>query len=458
MPATPFSPTSSAMTSSDDLRRGPSESGAGLPPPPHLANYSPVVPGGSLMIAWQLKGKRVLIVGGGEVASGRLKHVLDASCEDIVLISPSKGLHPEVRYRIYDDPYASKRITYKDREFHLPVAADTSTSTAEPVADSASAMASAEGSPSQDEPISLVSSTTSLISHSEAQPTTTIVHSEPSSASFSPVIPASEPEHPIPTLPPISQITGEATQEEDDDDDLANIDLVLTALDSPTVSSQITTLCAARKIPINAADLPPLCNFFFGSQIRDGALQIMVSTNGAAPKLANIIRTRIESYVLDELVPPESHSAESGGERRRGGIGKVIENVGALRERLRTRTQNVIGGSVGRQRMRWMIAVCETYSFAQLALLSEDEAIMDRLLDQGWEHFDYDSKGGKRVPIVPPFASIAGPQRALRAVVKDTKARTGGGLFSVESATGLVVGMGLGAGIAIGISHWLSRQ
>lgn len=33
--------------------------------------YPRICPGGGLLIAWQLKGKKVLIVGGGPVAAGK---------------------------------------------------------------------------------------------------------------------------------------------------------------------------------------------------------------------------------------------------------------------------------------------------------------------------------------------------------------------------------------------------
>lgn len=34
------------------------------------ADYPEIVPGGGLILAWQLKGKKVLLVGGGVVAAG----------------------------------------------------------------------------------------------------------------------------------------------------------------------------------------------------------------------------------------------------------------------------------------------------------------------------------------------------------------------------------------------------
>ena len=61
----------------------------------------------------------MLIVGGGEVASTRLAKVLEADA-DVTLVAPSESLHPEVRYRIFSDPFTSNKITYHDRAFKFP--------------------------------------------------------------------------------------------------------------------------------------------------------------------------------------------------------------------------------------------------------------------------------------------------------------------------------------------------
>jgi precorrin-2 dehydrogenase/sirohydrochlorin ferrochelatase len=218
--------------------------------------------GGSLLVAWQLKDKNVLIVGGGEVASGRIESILTADA-NIVLISPSEGLNPRTKRFIEQ---RKDRITYHDRLF--------------------------------------------------------------------------------------SGI-----------EDLADIDMVLTAIDEVEVSRAICTLCREARIPVNVADIPPSCDFYFGSQIRDGPLQIMISTNGQSPKLANIIRRSIE-----ESLPKNA--------------GEAISKVGSLRSKLKERAPGV-GGDVGRKRMRWMVDVCTSWEMEELALL--DDELINKLLDDGWE-------------------------------------------------------------------------
>ncbi|KAK7693172.1 hypothetical protein QCA50_002738 [Cerrena zonata] len=216
---------------------------------------------GSLLLAWQLKGKNVLIVGGGDVASGRIESVLVADAH-ITLISPSNGLHPLTKHFID----ATDRIAYHDRAFAGP-------------------------------------------------------------------------------------------------SDLEGMDMVLTAIDDVEESRRICALCRERKIPINVADIPPSCDFYFGSQIRSGPLQIMISTNGQSPKLANLIRKRIEKCLPDHA-------------------GEAIEKVGELRTKLRERAPGV-GGELGKKRMRWMVDVCTSWDLEDLALLNDE--MMNKLLDNGWE-------------------------------------------------------------------------
>jgi len=180
------------------------------------------------MLAWQVKNKNVLIVGGGNVAAGRIVNVLEADAK-VTLVSPRGGLIPEVAYRVD----SGQITTYKDKEF--------------------------------------------------------------------------------------------------DETDLEGADMCLTAIDSPEASSRIWKLCKERKIPVNVADVPPECDFYFGSQHRDGPLQIMISTNGAAPKLANLIRLHIA-----ESLPMNT--------------GRGCQNVGKLRRKLRAIAP---GPAQGPKRMKW---------------------------------------------------------------------------------------------------------
>lgn len=107
--------------------------------------------------------------------------------------------------------------------------------------------------------------------------------------------------------------------------------MVMTAIDDPEASTMIWKMCKERKIVANIADVPPECDFYFGSQYRDGPLQIMVSTSGNGPRMANIVRRNIAANL-----PPN--------------MGDAIKKVGALRKKLRVVAP---GNDEGPKRMKW---------------------------------------------------------------------------------------------------------
>lgn len=229
------------------------------------------------MIAWQLKDKTVLIVGGGEVASQRIESVLGTDAH-IIVLSPQTGLRHRTKQFIQSFP---QRITYYDRRFEGP-------------------------------------------------------------------------------------------------SDLQNIDLVLTAIDDNQRSREIVELCRTARVPVNAADIPDLCDFFFGAQIRDGPLQVMISTNGNGPRLSGLIKKKLQTGL-------------SGYE------GEAIKRIGELRAKLKDRAPGM-GGTVGRKRMKWMTQLCNQWEMVDFTQL--DEPMMQGLLDEGWEKDcipSIEALGGKRL-------------------------------------------------------------
>ena len=138
--------------------------------------------------------------------------------------------------------------------------------------------------------------------------------------------------------------------------DLDNVDMVLTAIDDPDASTDIWKLCKEKKVAANIADVPPECDFYFGSVHRDGPLQIMVSTNGNGPKLASIVRKQIAKNLPTN-------------------IGAAVQKVGTLRRKLRKVAPDI---EEGPKRMGWMSKVCEQWSLEDLVEMEEKD--MERLL------------------------------------------------------------------------------
>jgi uroporphyrin-III C-methyltransferase len=85
--------------------------------------------------------------------------------------------------------------------------------------------------------------------------------------------------------------------------DLDGIDLVLAATNSADVNAQVYREAVARKILANSVDDPPNCDFYFGSVVSRGALQIAISTAGESPAVAQQLRREIDEQLPEDLGP-----------------------------------------------------------------------------------------------------------------------------------------------------------
>ncbi|MGA9672370.1 MAG: siroheme synthase CysG [Terracidiphilus sp.] len=94
--------------------------------------------------------------------------------------------------------------------------------------------------------------------------------------------------------------------------DLDGNTLVIAATDSPEVNAAVYRESVERGILCNSVDDIPNCDFFFGSVVSRGELQIAISTAGASPAFAQRLRREI-----DEQLPED--------------LGPWLENLGALR-------------------------------------------------------------------------------------------------------------------------------
>lgn len=136
--------------------------------------------------------------------------------------------------------------------------------------------------------------------------------------------------------------------------------MVLVAVDDPAASTAAWQACRARRIPANIADVPPECDFYFGSMHRAGPVQVMVSTNGRGPRLAAAIRRRVAASI-----PPVA--------------GDAVDAVGRLRAALRAVAP---APKDGPRRMRWVSAVSDKYSWHELAAM--EDADVENLLARFW--------------------------------------------------------------------------
>ena len=73
--------------------------------------------------------------------------------------------------------------------------------------------------------------------------------------------------------------------------------LVIAATNVPEVNAAVYRGCVERNIPCNSVDDIPNCDFFFGSVVSRGALQIAISTSGESPAVAQRLRHEIDAQL-----------------------------------------------------------------------------------------------------------------------------------------------------------------
>lgn len=90
-------------------------------------------------------------------------------------------------------------------------------------------------------------------------------------------------------------------QREFEVDDLYDRTLIILATDNRTLHEKIRVLANDKRILINVADTPDLCDFFLGSIVQKGNLKVAISTNGKSPTAAKRIKEVLHDALPDEL-------------------------------------------------------------------------------------------------------------------------------------------------------------
>jgi len=113
----------------------------------------------------------------------------------------------------------------------------------------------------------------------------------------------------------------EYLQREFQEADLNDAYLAIAATNDPGVNRQVSDQANAHRIPVNVVDQPELCSFIVPSIIDRSPVVAAVSTGGASPVLARLIRSRLET-----LIP--------------AGYGRLAELASRFRERVKARFSN----------------------------------------------------------------------------------------------------------------------
>ena len=85
--------------------------------------------------------------------------------------------------------------------------------------------------------------------------------------------------------------------------DLEGQFIVIAATNVPEVNAEVYRLARERGILTNSVDDIPNCDFFFGSVVSRGALQVAISTAGESPAFAQRLRREIDAQLPKEIGP-----------------------------------------------------------------------------------------------------------------------------------------------------------
>jgi precorrin-2 dehydrogenase/sirohydrochlorin ferrochelatase len=83
--------------------------------------------------------------------------------------------------------------------------------------------------------------------------------------------------------------------------DVAGFSLVMVATGDRAVNAAVAAECRERGVWVNCADDPARCDFILPSVFRRGAVAVAVSTGGASPTMARLVREELEALLSGDV-------------------------------------------------------------------------------------------------------------------------------------------------------------
>ncbi len=177
------------------------------------------------------------------------------------------------------------------------------------------------------------------------------------------------------------------------EDDLADAVLAIAATDDKAINARVASAARAAGIPVNVADQPELCSFIMPSVIDRSPVVAAVSTGGASPVLARLIRARLES-----LIP--------------AGYGRLAAIAARFRDRVKATFSNPADRRLFWDRVLQGGVAERVFS----GHMDEAEAILERELEAAVDHADlgevYLIGGGPGDPDLLTFRALRLMQQA----------------------------------------------
>jgi len=116
-------------------------------------------------------------------------------------------------------------------------------------------------------------------------------------------------------------------------DDLDGEDMVIAATENHELNRKIWEKAKEKRILVNVADTPDLCDFYLGSIVTKGDLKIAISTNGKSPTFAKRFREFLEETLPDDLQNVIDNLSEIRG-KLKGDFAQKIKTLNKLTSNL----------------------------------------------------------------------------------------------------------------------------
>ncbi|MBE0490935.1 MAG: uroporphyrinogen-III C-methyltransferase [Sulfurospirillum sp.] len=119
-----------------------------------------------------------------------------------------------------------------------------------------------------------------------------------------------------------------------EDADAKGYEIIIDATGNEAVTNRLVALKPHLHFWLNVVDVPHLCDFYFSALTQRGDIQVAVSSGGASPSLAQVIRNKVQRLLPQNLTPlierlrnerknPERNMAKLRGIAKEG-VGKVF--------------------------------------------------------------------------------------------------------------------------------------
>jgi precorrin-2 dehydrogenase/sirohydrochlorin ferrochelatase len=110
-------------------------------------------------------------------------------------------------------------------------------------------------------------------------------------------------------------------------------DIIIAATNDKKLNLDIWHNAKRKRVLINVADTPELCDFYLGAIVTKGDLKLAISTNGKSPTFAKRFREVLEE-VLPEDLPQTLKNLHVIRKRLKGDFAKKVKTLYTLTEGL----------------------------------------------------------------------------------------------------------------------------